>query len=215
MKYRYGGWQGRVQQRVMIFLALLVLSAPAAAAGLKTVLVFGDSLSAGYGIALSQGWVALTAKRMQSSHPGWRVVNASISGETTAGGASRIGRELARSHPAVVIVELGSNDGLRGLPLAQTRSNLDLIIRAAKGAGAKVLLIGMRMPPNFGPQYTQAFERTFVDLSKQHRTAFLPFLLAPVAADRRNFQEDNMHPIAAVQPKLRDYVWTGLEPLLK
>lgn len=217
MKSRYGAWQGRVQRRVMVFLALvlLALSAQVAAAGPKTVLVFGDSLSAGYGIALNQGWVALTANKMKVSHPGWRVVNASISGETTAGGASRIGAELARSHPAVVIVELGANDGLRGLAVAQTRANLDRIIRAAKGANAKVLLIGMRMPPNFGPQYTRAFEQTFVDLSKQHRTAFLPFLLQPVAADRRNFQDDNMHPTAAAQPKLRDYVWTGLKPLLK
>ncbi len=179
------------------------------------MLVLGDSLSAGYGLTVNQGWVALTAQRMRASHPGWRVVNASISGETTAGGASRIGAELARSHPSVVIVELGSNDGLRGLAIAQTRANLDKIIRASKGANAKVLLIGMRLPPNFGPQYTRAFEQTFIDLSKQHRTAFLPFLLEPVAGSRNNFQDDNMHPTAAAQPKLRDYVWTGLQPLLK
>jgi len=212
---RYGAWQGPVQRGVMILLALLLFSGPAAAAGLKTVLVFGDSLSAGYGLAINQGWVALTAQRMHTSHPGWRVVNASISGETTAGGASRIGAEIARSRPSVVVVELGSNDGLRGLAVSQTRANLERIIKAAKGANAKVLLIGMRLPPNFGPQYTHAFEQTFVDLSKQYRTAFLPFLLEPVAANRANFQDDNMHPTAAAQPKLRDYVWTGLQPLLK
>jgi len=212
---RYGAWQGRVQRGVMILLVLLIFSSPAAAAGLKTVLVFGDSLSAGYGLAINQGWVALTAQRMRTSHPDWRVVNASISGETTAGGASRIGAEIARSRPSVVVVELGSNDGLRGLAVSQTRANLERIIKAAKGANAKVLLIGMRLPPNFGPQYTHAFEQTFVDLSKQYRTAFLPFLLEPVAANRANFQDDNMHPTAAAQPKLRDYVWTGLQPLLK
>jgi acyl-CoA thioesterase I len=213
MKSRYGAWQGRVQRGVMVFLALLLLSGPVSAAGSKTLLVLGDSLSAGYGMAASQGWVSLTAQRMRVSHPDWRVVNASISGETTAGGASRIAAELARSHPAVVLIELGSNDGLRGLALAQTRANLDRIIRAAQDA--KVLLVGMRLPPNFGAQYTGGFERTFAELSKQHRTAFLPFLLAPIAADRRNFQNDNTHPTAAVQPQLRDYVWVGLQPLLK
>ncbi len=215
MKSRYGAWQSQVQRGVMILLALLLFSAPAAAAGLKTVLVFGDSLSAGYGLAVNQGWVALTAQRMRTTHPGWRVVNASISGETTAGGASRIGAEMARSRPSVVIVELGGNDGLRGLAVAQTRANLERIIRTAKGGNARVLLIGMRLPPNFGPQYTRAFEQTFVDLSRQYRTAFLPFLLEPIAASRNNFQDDNLHPTAAAQPKLRDYVWTGLQPLLK
>jgi len=214
MKSRYGAWQTRVQRGVMVLLALLLFSAPAAAAGVKTVLVLGDSLSAGYGLAINQGWVALTAQRMRASHPGWRVVNASISGETTAGGASRVGAEIARSRPSVVVVELGANDGLRGLAVAQTRANLERIIRTAKGANAKVLLIGMRLPPNFGTQYTRAFEQTFVELSKQYQTAFLPFMLEPVAADRGNFQDDNMHPTAAAQPKLRDYVWTGLKPLL-
>jgi len=215
MKSRYGAWQAQVQRGVMIVLALLFLSAPAAAAGVKTGLVLGASLSAGYGLAINQGWVALTAQRMRTSHPGWRVVNASISGETTAGGASRIGAELARVRPAVVIVELGANDGLRGLAVAQTRANLDRIIRTSKGAGAKVLLIGMRLPPNFGPQYTQAFEQTFLELSKKYQVAFLPFMLEPIAGGRGNFQADNMHPTAAVQPKLRDYVWVGLKPLLK
>lgn len=215
MKSRYGAWQARVQRGVMVLLALLLFSAPAAAAGVRTVLVLGDSLSAGYGLSIDQGWVALTAQRMRASHPGWRVVNASISGETTAGGASRIGAEIARSRPSVVVVELGANDGLRGLAIAQTRANLDRIIRTAKGANAKVLLIGMRLPPNFGSQYTRAFEQTFVELSKQYQTAFLPFMLEPVAANRSNFQDDNMHPTAAAQPKLRDYVWTGLKPLLK
>jgi acyl-CoA thioesterase-1 len=215
MKSIYGAWRVRVQRGVVIFLALLLLAGPAWAAPARTVLVLGDSLSAGYGLAANQGWVALTAQRMRATHPQWRLVNASISGDTSAGGASRNGAELARPRPTVVVVELGANDGLRGLSLAQTRANLERIIVSAQAAKAKVLLIGMRLPPNFGPQYTQTFEPTFVDLAKRHHTAFLPFLLAPIAADRTAFQADDMHPIAAAQPKLRDHVWRSLLPLLK
>jgi acyl-CoA thioesterase-1 len=199
----------------MIFLAALLFASPAWSATAKTVLVLGDSLSAGYGLAANQGWVALTAQRMRVSHPQWRLVNASISGDTSFGGASRIGAEIARSHPAVVVVELGANDGLRGLSLAQTRNNLERIIRSAQASKAKVLLIGMRLPPNFGPEYTRTFEQTYADLARRHGTAFLPFLLAPIAADRNAFQSDNMHPVAAVQPKLRDHVWRSLAPLLR
>jgi acyl-CoA thioesterase-1 len=209
----YGARWATVQRGLAIFLACLLFSAQAAA-GSKTVLVLGDSLSAGYGLAANQGWVTLTAQRMRSTHPQWGLVNASISGETTAGGASRIAAEIARTQPAVLVIELGANDGLRGLSLAQTRDNLDRIIRAGKAAKARVLLIGMRLPPNFGMQYTQAFEQTYSELSKRYQTAFLPFLLAPIAQDRNAFQADNMHPIAAVQPKLRDHVWTALLPLL-
>jgi acyl-CoA thioesterase I len=159
--------------------------------------------------------VALTAQKMRTTHPKWRVVNASISGETTAGGAARITAELKRTRPAVVVVELGANDGLRGLSLAQTRANLDKIVGASTRSGARVLLVGMRMPPNFGPVYTQGFEKNYVDLSKKYQTAFLPFLLAPIATERKNFQADNMHPVAAAQPRLRDHVWPALQPLLK
>jgi len=211
----YGAWRARVQRGVMIFLALALLAMPALADRKPTVLVFGDSLSAGYGLAVNQGWVALTAQRMLRTHPTWRVVNASISGETTAGGAARIAAELARTHPSVVVIELGANDGLRGLDPAQTRANLDRMIRNAKSAKAKVLLIGMRMPPNFGLQYTSAFEQNYALLAKRHGTAFVPFLLAPIMADRNAFQEDNMHPVARVQGKLRDHVWVALAPLLK
>jgi len=189
-------------------------AAPAAQPA-RTVLVMGDSLSAGYGLAASQGWVALTADRVAKTKPGWRVVNASISGETTAGGASRIDGELKRNKPAVVVIELGANDGLRGLPLAQSRANLDRMILASKKAGAKVLLIGMRMPPNLGREYTQGFSDNYAALAKQHGIALLPFLLEPIALDRTAFQDDNLHPIASAQPKLRDHVWTQLAPLLK
>ena len=174
----------------------------------------GDSLSAAYGLRPEQGWVALTDARVKAKHPGWQLVNASISGETTAGGASRIAGELARHKPAVVVIELGANDGLRGLPLAQTRANLERMVLASKKAGARVLLIGMRLPPNFGPQYTKGFELNYVELAKAHDAALLPFLLEPIAGDINNFQPDNLHPVATAQPALRDHVWPALEPLL-
>ncbi len=190
-----------------------------AAAGLpapaQTVLVMGDSLSAAYGLAPEQGWVALTADRVAGTHPGWRVVNASISGETTAGGAARVVREVALHRPAVVVVVLGANDGLRGLPLRQTRINLARMIGAAQGVGARVLLVGMRMPPNYGAAYTRDFERIYPDLAQLFDTALVPFLLAPIATDRAAFQADNLHPVASAEPKLRDHVWPALEPLLK
>jgi acyl-CoA thioesterase-1 len=175
----------------------------------------GDSLSAAYGLSASQGWVALTANEVARTRPGWRVVNASISGETTAGGAARIAGELKRNQPAVVVVELGANDGLRGLPLAQTRANLERMVKLSQASGAKVLLIGMRIPPNLGRDYTQGFERNFSELAKSNKTAFLPFLLEPIALDRANFQADNLHPVATAQPKLRDHVWKSLAPLLE
>lgn len=218
MKQGYGERRAQVQWRMagwLLALALIAMSASAAlAADTRTVLVMGDSLSAAYGLTPEQGWVALTAKRLQARKPGWRVANASISGETTSGGASRIAAELARHKPAVVVIELGANDGLRGLPLALTRGNLERMILAAKQAGARVLLVGMRLPPNFGAQYTQGFERNYSELAKAHGTALLPFLLEPIATDREAFQADNLHPVASAQPRLRDHVWPKLEPLL-
>jgi acyl-CoA thioesterase I len=193
-------------------------AAPAKIAPLPppTVLVFGDSLSAAYGLdAASQGWVALVEQRMAQAKPGWRLVNASISGETSAGGAARVVREVARVRPTVVVIALGANDGLRGLPPRDTRRNLARMIGAAQGVGAKVLLVGMRLPPNYGSEYTRAFEANYRDLAQLFHTALLPFLLEPIARDRAAFQADNLHPVAAVQPQLRDHVWRALEPLLK
>jgi acyl-CoA thioesterase-1 len=198
-----------------LLLALAALPALAAGGGdERTVLVMGDSLSAAYGLAPREGWVALLAERLDREHPGWRVANASISGETTAGGASRIAAELKRHAPDVVVIELGANDGLRGLDLAQTRANLERMIVASHEAGARVLLLGMRLPPNYGPQYTQAFERNYTELAEAHDAALLPFLLEPIAMDRDAFQADNLHPVAEAQPKLRDHVWPALAPLL-
>jgi acyl-CoA thioesterase I len=219
---RYGAARTRLQcamsTALLLLASLLALplaaQAPAAAAP-RTVLVMGDSLSAAYGLSAAQGWVALTAEQVKRTRPGWRVVNASISGETTAGGASRIAAELQRHRPAIVVIELGANDGLRGLSLAQTRANLDRMIQAARKSGARVMLIGMRIPPNYGPDYTRGFEANFKALADQYKLPLLPFLLEPVARDRANFQADNLHPVAAAQPKIRDHVWTVLAPLLK
>ena len=181
----------------------------------RTVLVMGDSLSAAYGLSTSEGWVALTADRIAAQKPGWRVVNASISGETTAGGAARIVEAVVRHRPAVVVIELGANDALRGLPLRQTRRNLARMIGAAQGIGAEVLLLGMRIPPNYGAAYTAEFERGYRDLARRFDTALVPFLLQPIATRRDSFQGDNLHPSAAAQPALRDHVWPVLAPLLR
>lgn len=187
---------------------------PAKVAAQRTVLVYGDSLSAGYGMPASQGWVALLDKRLAARKPGWTVANASISGETTAGGVSRIAQVLQRVEPDVVVIELGANDGLRGLPLAQSRDNLQRMVQASRRAGAKVLLVGMRMPPNLGKRYTEGFAANYRAVAEAEGVALLPFLLEPVAADRASFQDDNLHPTAAAQPRLLDHVWTSLEPLL-
>ena len=180
----------------------------------RTVLVMGDSLSAGYGMAANEGWVALLEGKLAKEKPGWRVVNASISGETTAGGAARIIGEAMRHEPEVVVIALGANDGLRGLPLAEARRNLARMIGASQHFKAKVLLVGMRLPPNLGPEYTRGFERLYPWLCDLFDTACLPFLLEPIALDRSAFQDDNLHPTVAAQPRLLDHVWPRLEPLL-
>jgi len=222
MNLRYAASWPRLQWAIGwgLWLVLAMASAqpawrPTPTQPTSTVLVFGDSLSAAYGLAPSQGWVALTAERIARRKPGWRVVNASISGETTDGGAARIADALRRHRPNVVVIELGANDGLRGLPLLQTRINLAHMIGAAHGAGAEVLLLGMRLPPNYGPEYTRGFERNYSALAQRYDTALLPFLLQPIALDRAAFQADTLHPVATAQPKLRDHVWPALEPLLQ
>ncbi len=207
---------------VLLALLLLAHTQPATAAAPAstnapphTVLVLGDSLSAAYGLAPSQGWVALTGERIAKQRPGWRIANASISGETTSGGASRVVREVVLHRPHVVVIELGANDALRGLPLKQMRINLARMIGAAHGVGAKVLLVGMRIPPNYGADYTREFEQSYRDLAKRFDTRLLPFLLEPIATDRDAFQDDNLHPVAKAEPALRDHVWTALGPMLK
>jgi len=216
----HGALRRRLQRAIGHALAwLLLVALPATAASppraQRTILVLGDSLSAAHGLREDQGWVALLGARLAKEQPGWRVRNASLSGETSAGGASRIVSELVRARPAVVVIELGANDGLRGLQLQQTRVNLARMIGAAHGAGARVLLVGMKLPPNFGQPYVRDFEANYGALAERFDVALLPFLLEPVAADRENFQADNLHPDAAAQPRLRDHVWTALEPLLR
>lgn len=203
------------QIAIQAFVMVAALFAGHAAAGApKRVLVFGDSLSAAYNLAPEQGWVHLLDLELAKATPSWRVFNASISGETTAGGVARIDAVLAAQQPDVVVIELGANDGLRGLPVDIAAKNLARMILAAKAGKASVLLIGMEMPPNYGPEYTGAFRQMYVDLAKEHAVALLPFLLAPIAEDRGNFQGDNIHPTAAAQPKLRDHVRKALAPLL-
>lgn len=224
MKSTYAARRPRFQWAIGLVALLLALAAPAqpapqaasrpVPASPPTLLVIGDSLSAGYGLDVAQGWVALTAARIATRNPGWRVVNASISGETSAGGAARIVDEVLRVRPAVVVIELGANDGLRGLPLRELRRNLARMIGAAQYAGARVLLVGMRIPPNYGREYAQGFERVYRDLAALFKVELLPFLLEPIAADRAAFQADNLHPVATAQPALRDHVWTKLQPLL-
>ena len=170
----------------------------------------GDSLSAAYGLRPEQGWVALADAKSAS----YSFHNASISGETTAGGRSRIADELKRAQPDIVIIELGANDGLRGLPLTQMGENLGWMIGSAKAAGARVLLVGLQLPPNFGG-YAKDFQRSYVLISERLGTGLIPHFLAPLGIERKWFQADNLHPVAGVQPKLRDHVWTSLEPLLR
>ena len=187
----------------------------AAGAAAPKILVFGDSLSAGYGIDPRVGWVALLANKLASQGYEYQVVNASVSGETTAGGRARLNHVLQLHHPAVLILELGANDGLRGLPVSQMRDNLQTMIEAASQAGAGVLLVGMQIPPNYGVEYAASFRDTFEQLSRQRKLHFAPFLLEGVALDAALVQADGLHPTAAAQPRLLENVWQALQPLLK
>ncbi|MDR2876684.1 MAG: arylesterase [Chromatiales bacterium] len=197
----------------LLLLFILVLGTPIASAQTPVVLVLGDSLSAAYGIDREKGWVSLLQQRLTQTGHQERVVNASISGEATSGGLARLARELDLHTPEIVIVELGGNDGLRGLSLDQTRNNLSAIITTAQKQRAHVLLIGMQLPPNYGSAYTAAFQRIYADLAAKHTVALVPFLLDRLNYDQ--FQNDGIHPIAAAQPILLDNVWPQLEKLLE
>lgn len=199
--------------RAFLFLLSLLVVAPSAFAA-KTILVMGDSLSAGYGIRPQQAWPSLMQERLRELRLDYSVANLSISGETSAGGRSRFVAAIKEHQPAVVILALGANDGLRGLPLKQMENNLEAMIDTAKKAGARVLLAGMRLPPNYGPYAEQFFQR-FGEIAKAEKTAYLPFLLEPVATRPELFQADRLHPTAEAQPLLLDHVWPALRPLLK
>lgn len=208
----------------MLFAAALTLMAAIAYAqttpvaggstGRKTILVVGDSLSAEYGIARGTGWVPLLERRLAQQFPGWTVVNASISGDTTSGGLTRLPALLRQHHPAIVILELGSNDALRGLPLAMTQQNLTAMTRQAKQAGAAVLLVGMQIPPNYGRAYTEQFRDLFGKVATAENAGLVPFLMEGIATDRSLFQPDGLHPNEQGQPRLMDNVWAGLRPML-
>ncbi len=199
-----------------LFVLLLLVAGISAAADAPSILVFGDSISAGYGLArVEDGWVGLLRAKLKSEGYGYQVVNASVSGETTAGGAARLPRALELHHPQIVIIELGGNDGLRALPTDQMHANLATMVEMARGSGARVLLLGMRMPPNYGPEYTEKFYRTFTDVAQADNVPLVPFLLAEVALTPNLMQPDDVHPNEQGQPKLLATVWPALRPLLR
>jgi acyl-CoA thioesterase-1 len=181
----------------------------------KTVLVVGDSLSAEYGLARGTGWVALLEQRLQAQKIDAHVVNASISGETTSGGRTRLPALLRQHRPDVVVLELGANDGLRGLPVAAAEDNLRTMIRLAQENRAKVLLVGMRMPPNYGRAYTERFAGMYKDLAGTYKVPLVPFMLDGVAQDPANFQADRMHPLATAHPTILNNIWPQFAPLVK
>ena len=180
----------------------------------QTILVFGDSLSAGYGIQQNQSWVNLLQARLTQQKLPYQVVNASISGETTSGGLARFSEALATHKPSIVILELGANDGLRGLAVSEMRNNLNKMILQAKAAKAKILLIGMKIPPNYGQKYSRDFSASYAILAKQHKIKLVPFLLDGVAGKPSLIQDDGLHPVAAAQPALLNNVWKLLGKML-
>jgi len=192
---------------------LAALSTPALAQ--RTLLVFGDSLSAAYGIAPSQGWVSLLGERIAKQGLPWKVVNASVSGETTAGGLRRLPEDLRRHKPDAVVIELGANDALRGQPIAGIRANLDEMIRLVHRARAQPVLVGIMIPPNYGIDYAAEFRQLYPTLSRQRDVPLVPFLLQGLVESADNFQADQLHPTAAAQPRVLDNVWPTLEPLLR
>jgi acyl-CoA thioesterase-1 len=200
----------------LYFLLVFVMASASARAETPVILVFGDSISAGYGLArVEQGWVELLRTRLKREGYGYQVVNASVSGETTAGGLARLPRALEMHHPKIVILELGGNDGLRALPVAQMRSNFEQMISLSMASGAKVLVLGMRIPPNYGPQYTTQFERVYGDLARADKLPLVPFLMDHIALQPTLMQADDIHPNADGQPFLLDNVWPVLRGMLQ
>jgi acyl-CoA thioesterase-1 len=203
-----------VARRLFLLLLIALAGVAPGAYAARTILVFGDSLSAGYGIRQDVAWPALLATRLHDKRLDYNVVNASISGETTSGGRSRLDAALEKNSPAIVIIALGANDGLRGLPIATLRDNLTAMTDSAQRKKAKVLIVGQRLPPNYG-DYAVQFHTAFSDVARARKTGLVDFLLDGIAAQPQFFQADNLHPTAEAQPRLLDNVWRGLEPLLK
>jgi acyl-CoA thioesterase-1 len=200
--------------RLSLLILLALLAAPLAYAE-QVVLVFGDSLSAAYGIPPAQGWVALLGERIAAAKLPWRVVNASVSGETTSGGLRRLPEDLRRHKPAVVLIALGPNDALRGQPVANARANLERMIAETRKSNAEPVLIGFMIPPNYGIDYAREFREMYREIARREKLALVPFLLEGIADRREMFQADQLHPTAAAQPRLLDNVWPVVEPVLK
>ncbi len=178
------------------------------------ILILGDSISAGYGIEQEQGWVNLLNSRLLSQTEKYQAINASISGDTTVGGLARLEQALQRHNPAIVIVELGGNDGLRGYPIGRIRDNLDKLVKQSLDFGARVLVVGMRLPPNYGDRYSNSFNQLFYEVASSHEVALLPFMLDGIATNSELMQSDGIHPTADAQPLLLELVWSQLAPLL-
>jgi acyl-CoA thioesterase-1 len=206
----------RARLHTLLVLALLGLMTPlwGADTDAPVILVLGDSLSAGYGLSNDQGWVALLERRLLERGLPHRVVNASISGDTTGGGIARLSAALARHRPALVIIELGANDGLRGMDPQRMRENLQEMIGLSQAQGARVLLVGIHLPTNYGRRYRERFDAVFPELARTTGVALVPFLLDGVAQRRELFQADGVHPTAAAQELMLDNVWSHLAPLL-
>ena len=200
--------------QLLLILALPVLPAASVHAAGGVILILGDSISSAYGIDVKSGWVQLLQERLDAKNANYRLVNASISGDTTRGGVERLPAELKKYAPDIVVVELGGNDGLRGLPLSETRANLERIVVESQKAGARVLLLGMRLPPNYGPAYTQAFHAIYKELADRYHVARVPFLLEGIGGVEGMMQADGIHPRAEAQPLMVDNVWPYLQPLL-
>jgi acyl-CoA thioesterase-1 len=201
-------------KRLIASLALTVLCLPAARGAGQTIVVVGDSLSSGYGIAAGQSWVAMLEDRLQAEGYGYQVVNASIAGDTSAGGLARLPRLLAQHDPNLVVIELGGNDGLRGQPVAALRANLSRMIELSRDSGADVVLAGIQIPPNYGATYTEALAKVYPELAERFDAALIDFILADVALNRELMQPDGIHPNAAGQEIVFDNVWRVLGPLL-
>lgn len=193
---------------------VLVVAATSAYSAPKNLLVLGDSLSAEYGLQRGTGWTGLLQQRLQQSKADYRVVNASISGDTTIGGRNRLPALMTQHKPEVLVIELGANDALRGLPLKTSQDNLQAMIDLARQQKAKVLLVGMQIPPNYGPDYTRRFAGMYQDLAKSNEVALVPFFFEGIAADLSLFQADRIHPNEQAQPRLLDNVWPHLKPLV-
>ena len=202
--------------RVLVLaFCLLAAALPARSAEPPVILVVGDSLSAGYGLMPGQGWVTLMQQRLKNQGYGYRVVNASVSGETTDGGVARLDRALATHRPGIVILELGGNDGLRGLPVSRVQTNLGILITKSRAAGADVLLLAVSMPTNYGPQYASSYQKVYDDLKTRYKIGVAALMDPRLALDLAYFQPDGIHPNAMAQPLMLDNVWVQLQPLLR